>query len=88
MYITGTRRQLLGITIATAVGAAFFRQPQAAEAVDLLPYINPDTASNRGVRFSGGPKEAAGAKLKREEKLKERVARLRGQGVESKEAKQ
>ena len=56
--------------------------------MDLLPYINPDTASNRGVRFSGGPKEAAGAKLKREEKLKERVARLRGQGVESKEAKQ
>lgn len=73
-------RQMLGMTIAAAVGGALFQGPRAAEAV-ALP--NPETAGNRGVRFSGGAKQAAGAKARREEALKERVALLKSQGAAS-----
>ena len=82
-------RQLLGVTIATAVGAAFFNQPSAAEAVDLILELpNSETAGNRGVRFSGGAKQAGSAKARREAALKERVALLKSKGFESTVAKQ
>ena len=66
------------MSIAAAVGGALF---QGARPAGAVPLPNPETAGNRGVRFSGGAKAAAGANARRQEALKKRVALLKAQGA-------
>ena len=68
------------MSLAAVVGGVLLQRASPAEAV-ALP--NPETAGNRGVRFSGGAKQSAGANARRQEALKERVALLKSQGTEA-----
>ena len=70
----GTRSQLLGMSIASAVGMALFGEAVPAVAVELP---NPETAGNRSVRFTGGIKKASAARAAREAELKEKIAALK-----------
>ena len=70
----GWCRQLLGMTIASAVGMALFGDGGPARAVELP---NPETAGNRSVRFTGGIKKASAARAAREAELKEKIAALK-----------